>query len=108
MFMSPLLDLVFLPEHNTYASLTPLIYTMGLKNDHEPSYSQFACIGTGFSAIGLGATLKRWYNITDIQFFERDGQLGGTWNMNTYPGNYTMAFEQNKAGILTCHLRMRV
>lgn len=50
------------------------------------TYSKFACIGTGFSAIGLGATLKRWYGITDIQFFERHVELGGTWHINQYPG----------------------
>lgn len=49
-------------------------------------YSQFACIGSGFAAIGLGATLKRWYGITDVRFFERHGDLGGTWFINTYPG----------------------
>lgn len=57
------------------------------ETDQEPSYSQFACIGTGFSAIALGATLKRWYGITDICFFERHKQLGGTWFVNKYPGN---------------------
>ncbi|PNY26054.1 Uncharacterized protein TCAP_04011 [Tolypocladium capitatum] len=49
-------------------------------------YSQFACIGSGVSAIGLGATLKRWYGITDVRFFERHSDLGGTWFANTYPG----------------------
>lgn len=50
------------------------------------SYSQFACIGSGFAAIGLGATLKRWYGIEDVKFFERHNQLGGTWFINRYPG----------------------
>ncbi|KAK3321690.1 hypothetical protein B0H66DRAFT_552468 [Apodospora peruviana] len=67
------------------------------------SYSQFACIGSGFSAIGLGAQLKRWYGITDIRFFERDSELGGTWFSNQYPGCacdvpttlYSFSFEQN-------------
>ncbi|KAF3766799.1 monooxygenase [Cryphonectria parasitica EP155] len=49
-------------------------------------YTQFACIGTGFSGIGLGATLKRWYDISDVQFFERHQDLGGTWFANRYPG----------------------
>lgn len=51
-------------------------------SDESATYTQFACIGTGFSGIGLGATLKRWYGITDIRFFERCDQLGGTWNIN--------------------------
>ncbi|KAM4064976.1 l-lysine 6-monooxygenase (NADPH-requiring) domain-containing protein [Hirsutella rhossiliensis] len=57
-----------------------------LAEKHNISYSQFACIGSGFSAIGLGATLKRWYGITDVRFFERHSDLGGTWFVNTYPG----------------------
>lgn len=66
-------------------------------------YTQFACIGTGFSGIGLGATLKRWYNITDVQFFERCSSLGGTWYVNAYPGAacdvpsalYSFSFDSN-------------
>ncbi|KAH7368441.1 hypothetical protein B0T11DRAFT_349995 [Plectosphaerella cucumerina] len=60
---------------------------MSRRSSGEPSsYSQFACIGTGVSGIALGATLKRWYGITDIEFFDRNEQLGGTWITNQYPG----------------------
>lgn len=65
--------------------------------DSPSGYSQFACIGAGFSGIALGATLKRWYGITDVRFFERHSDLGGTWYANKYPGmlirrsqNYTL------------------
>ncbi|KAF5699263.1 ACB 4-hydroxyacetophenone monooxygenase [Fusarium mundagurra] len=66
-------------------------------------YSPFACIGAGFSGIALGATLKRWYGITDIRFFERHSDLGGTWYANKYPGAacdvpsvlYSYSFEPN-------------
>ncbi|KAF2182322.1 FAD/NAD(P)-binding domain-containing protein [Zopfia rhizophila CBS 207.26] len=66
-------------------------------------YTQFACVGTGISAIGLGATLQRWYGITDIQFFERHADLGGTWYINKYSGCacdvpsalYSLSYEQN-------------
>ncbi|KAF9893639.1 hypothetical protein FE257_010951 [Aspergillus nanangensis] len=51
-----------------------------------PSYSQIACVGTGLSAIALGATLKRWYSLDDIRFFDRQSDCGGTWFINTYPG----------------------
>ncbi|KAL2862407.1 flavin-containing monooxygenase [Aspergillus lucknowensis] len=51
-----------------------------------PSYSQIACVGTGISAIALGATLKRWYQLDDIRFFERNDDCGGTWHINSYPG----------------------
>ncbi len=59
---------------------------MDAKTNHSTTYSQFACIGAGFSGIGIGATLKRWYGITDIQIFEREADLGGTWFINKYPG----------------------
>ncbi|KAK0610055.1 hypothetical protein B0T17DRAFT_621331 [Bombardia bombarda] len=68
-----------------------------------PTYSQFACIGTGFSGIALGAQLQRWYGITDIRFFEQQTSLGGTWHINRYPGAacdipsalYSLSFETN-------------
>ncbi|KAL2859556.1 hypothetical protein BJX68DRAFT_116847 [Aspergillus pseudodeflectus] len=68
-----------------------------------PSYSQIACVGAGISAIALGATLKRWYSLDDIRFFERHDDCGGTWHINTYPGCacdvpsalYSYSFAQN-------------
>ena len=67
------------------------------------SYSQFACIGSGFSAIAVGATLQRWYGIDDVRFFESQPTLGGTWFANQYPGCacdvpsalYSFSFESN-------------
>lgn len=61
---------------------------METKINRSATYSRFACIGAGFSGIGIGATLKRWYGITDIQVFEREADLGGTWFINKYPGTY--------------------
>lgn len=69
----------------------------------EATYSRFACIGAGVSAIGLGATLQRWYGITDVRFFERRPGCGGTWLANGYPGAacdipsalYSLSFESN-------------
>ncbi|KAK0737907.1 hypothetical protein B0T18DRAFT_394300 [Schizothecium vesticola] len=51
-----------------------------------PSYTQFACIGAGFSGICLGATLRRWHNITSLRLFDASPSLGGTWFLNRYPG----------------------
>lgn len=72
-------------------------------NTQATGYSQFACIGSGFSAICLGAQLQRWYGITDVRFFEQLGDLGGTWFANQYPGVacdipaalYSLSFEPN-------------
>ncbi|GIZ49006.1 hypothetical protein CKM354_001204700 [Cercospora kikuchii] len=65
--------------------------------------SLVACIGSGFSGICVGAQLKRWYNETDIVFFDRQESAGGTWWINTYPGIacdvpaplYSLSFEQS-------------
>ena len=59
---------------------------MDYTSEKVVTYSQFACIGAGFSGIGLGATLKRWYKNNDIVFFEKNEKLGGTWFINQYPG----------------------
>ncbi|OAX77705.1 hypothetical protein ACJ72_07991, partial [Emergomyces africanus] len=67
------------------------------------SYTRVACIGTGVSGIGLGATLKRWYNFDDILLFDRNPDSGGTWWANRYPGIacdipsglYSFSFELN-------------
>ena len=72
-------------------------------NSHDIPYTQFACVGAGFSGIGLGATLQRWYGISDIQIFERSSDAGGTWYANDYPGAacdvpsslYSFSFEPN-------------
>jgi cation diffusion facilitator CzcD-associated flavoprotein CzcO len=59
---------------------------MTSKTSEVPSFSQIACVGAGLSAVALGATLKRWYGLDDIHFFERHPTSGGTWYINSYPG----------------------
>ncbi|KAM3413971.1 hypothetical protein BST61_g10638 [Cercospora zeina] len=70
----------------------------------KPEYdSLVACIGSGVSGICVGAQLKRWYNETDIVFFDRQKCAGGTWALNAYPGIacdvpaplYSLSFEQS-------------
>lgn len=57
-----------------------------MENIDTVQYTKVACVGTGLSAIALGATLKRWYGIEDIRFFEKQPTSGGTWWINQYPG----------------------
>ncbi|KAK3292933.1 uncharacterized protein B0H64DRAFT_403120 [Chaetomium fimeti] len=72
--------------------------------DPPPTFSTFACIGTGFSGICLGATLERWHQLLSttplstntktspnntppsLTLFSRDSDLGGTWTVSRYPG----------------------
>ncbi|OBT65742.1 hypothetical protein VE03_03346 [Pseudogymnoascus sp. 23342-1-I1] len=59
-----------------------------------PSYSTIACIGTGLSGIGLGAQLKRWYDLEDITYFERSPEAGGC-ACDVPSALYSFSFEQN-------------
>ncbi|KAK3390648.1 monooxygenase [Podospora didyma] len=88
---------------NIIGNMMDNIDDSGLK---APGYSQFACIGAGFSGVGLGATLKRWYGLSDIRIFERENDVGGVWQINQYPGAacdipgilYSFSFEPSTEG----------
>lgn len=100
-----LFSLITIPNSSHEGYQTQHNTTMASLSEEDPvfSYSQFACIGTGFSGIALGATLQRWYGITDIRFFDKQSVLGGTWHINQYPGCacdvpsalYSLSFECN-------------
>ncbi|MFI9403863.1 flavin-containing monooxygenase [Nocardia sp. NPDC052316] len=44
-----------------------------------------AVVGAGFAGIGLGVRLRE-AGFEDFVILERAGELGGTWQANTYPG----------------------
>ena len=44
-----------------------------------------AIVGSGFSGLGMAIRLKQQGN-HDFVVLERDDEVGGTWNANTYPG----------------------
>lgn len=43
-------------------------------------------IGAGMSGIGLAIQLVRKYNLHEFELVERTSKIGGTWNVNSYPG----------------------
>ena len=59
-------------------------------------------IGSGFAGIGMAIKLKE-AGIHSFTIYEREGEIGGTWRDNTYPGCacdvpsyvYSFSFEQN-------------
>ncbi len=61
-----------------------------------------AIIGAGFAGIGAGIRLKE-SGISSFKIFEKEGEIGGTWRDNTYPGCacdipsflYSYSFEPN-------------
>ena len=61
-----------------------------------------AIIGAGFAGLGMGVRLKQ-AGFEDFTIYEKEGGVGGTWRVNTYPGAacdvqshlYSFSFEQN-------------
>ena len=49
------------------------------------THHRIAIIGTGFSGLGMAIRLKQ-EGEQDFVLLERDGEVGGTWHVNTYPG----------------------
>ena len=50
-----------------------------------PGRVDVAIVGAGFGGLGLAIQLKR-HGYEDFVVLERSGDVGGTWNSNTYPG----------------------
>lgn len=63
---------------------------------------QIIIVGSGFAGLGMGIRLKQ-AGISDFVILEREGNVGGTWRDNTYPGAacdieshlYSFSFEPN-------------
>jgi len=53
--------------------------------DASTPHHRFAIVGAGFSGLGMAIKLKR-AGVEDFVVLERTGDVGGTWNVNTYPG----------------------
>ena len=49
-----------------------------------PAITEVAVIGAGFS--GVGAAIRLGGEGADVVVLERAGEIGGTWESNTYPG----------------------
>ncbi len=49
------------------------------------THHRIAIVGSGFSGLGAAIRLKQ-AGIEDFVVLERTGDVGGTWNVNTYPG----------------------
>jgi cation diffusion facilitator CzcD-associated flavoprotein CzcO len=50
-----------------------------------PDHVDVAIVGSGFAGVGMAIALLR-AGRTDFLVLERDGDVGGTWHQNTYPG----------------------
>lgn len=43
-------------------------------------------IGAGMSGMGLAIQMIRKFNLRTFEVYEKVGNVGGTWLVNTYPG----------------------
>jgi cation diffusion facilitator CzcD-associated flavoprotein CzcO len=55
------------------------------RDQHRPGHHRIAIVGSGFAGLGAAIKLKQ-AGIEDFVVLERTGDVGGTWNVNTYPG----------------------
>ena len=55
------------------------------QNGTEPRHVRYGILGAGFGGLGTAIRLEQ-QGETDFLVFERDGDVGGTWWANTYPG----------------------
>jgi len=53
--------------------------------DAPPRHVRVGIIGAGFAGLGMAIRLKQ-SGVEDFVIWERDGDVGGTWWANTYPG----------------------
>jgi cation diffusion facilitator CzcD-associated flavoprotein CzcO len=52
---------------------------------NTPHHHRIAIVGSGFAGLGAAIRLKQ-AGVEDFVVLERTGDVGGTWNVNTYPG----------------------
>ena len=58
---------------------------MGIERTDMSQATDVAIIGSGFSGLGMAIRLKQ-AGMKDFLVLERAGEVGGTWQANTYPG----------------------
>ena len=64
---------------------TSIEESTSIERREETRHRKVVIIGGGFSGIGLGQGLKKSH-FTDFVILERSADVGGVWNLNTYPG----------------------
>jgi cation diffusion facilitator CzcD-associated flavoprotein CzcO len=87
---------------NTLAPVTDDTDTHTAGEGAGPVHVRIAIVGSGFAGIGMAIRLKE-AGIDDFVVLERAGDVGGTWQANTYPGCqcdvpshlYSFSFEPN-------------
>jgi cation diffusion facilitator CzcD-associated flavoprotein CzcO len=48
-------------------------------------HAKVVIVGSGFSGLGMAIRLRQ-HGVEDLVILERSQEIGGTWNLNTYPG----------------------
>jgi len=72
-------------KRSTSAPFPTTEATQGDKTDNDAQYFETVIIGTGFSGL-LAAIRLQKKNFNDFVLLERSAELGGTWQVNSYPG----------------------
>ena len=93
---------------NMTATTEPL--TEHHEGDARPRHVKVGIIGAGFAGLGMAIRLRQ-AGVEDFVVWERDGDVGGTWWANTYPGCqcdvpshlYSFSFASSQVALVTAH-----
>ena len=69
----------------TTMPIRPLHADADASAENAPHHHRIAIVGSGFAGLGAAVKLKQ-AGIEDFVVLERTADVGGTWNVNTYPG----------------------
>lgn len=62
-------------------------------------------IGAGYSGIYLGIRIPQRLRNVDLQIFEKNDGVGGTWWVNTYPGMRSLSPSSRQKAVFFVDLR---
>lgn len=81
-----------MPHSDSTASNSPL-QTNPVSVKEKPALSRrklkIICVGAGYSGLTLAYKIEHecnWKDVIDLQIYEKNENVGGTWFENTYPG----------------------
>lgn len=78
------------PPHNTVngsiSNGAASRYEVAEHGIHEPRRMRLICIGAGIAGIGAAKKYQDQLENCEFQIYEKNGDVGGTWLENVYPG----------------------
>jgi cation diffusion facilitator CzcD-associated flavoprotein CzcO len=75
--------------------------TVANSSTERVPYTPVVIVGAGESGIAMGCRLKEKLGHSDFRIIDRQGGIGGTWYINTYP--FVTPFELHRSASRVKH-----